>query len=153
MHQHQNVRRHQNHIHFRKHFFPRILWHRLRWLLVIRHWLQPRILLGHRCRLHVLSWRIRHIMLLLLVCVGHFWGFLCLCKYQVQTHRHWWLNKRVYLNRWVYLPSGLTLGMKEYFNPEGKPAPPLPLSPLFLISSMIQSGPKARMSLVLCQSP
>ena len=51
-----------------------------------------------------------------------------------------------------YLPSE-TLGMKEYFKPEGKPAPPLPLRPDFLISSMIQSGPMARISLVLCQSP
>jgi len=31
--------------------------------------------------------------------------------------------------------------MNEYFNPEGNPAPPLPRRPLFLISSMIQSGP------------
>ena len=40
----------------------------------------------------------------------------------------------------TYLPSE-TLGMKEYLSPEGKPAPPLPLSPDFLISSMIQSWP------------
>lgn len=52
-----------------------------------------------------------------------------------------------------YLPSGETLGMKEYLSPDGKPAPPLPLSPDFLISSIIQSGPIVRISLVLCQSP
>ena len=52
-----------------------------------------------------------------------------------------------------YLPSGLDLGMKEYFKPEGNPAPPLPLSPDFLISSITQSGPFSRMSFVRCQSP
>jgi len=43
--------------------------------------------------------------------------------------------------------------MNEYFSPLGNPAPPLPLKPLFLISSIIQSYPIERMSLVLCQSP
>ena len=52
----------------------------------------------------------------------------------------------------AHLPSE-TLGIKEYFRPEGKPAPPLPLRPDFLISSIIQSCPIARISLVLCQSP
>jgi hypothetical protein len=47
----------------------------------------------------------------------------------------------------TYLPSE-TLGMKEYFRPEGKPAPPRPRKPDFLISSMIQSGPIERMSFV-----
>ncbi len=52
----------------------------------------------------------------------------------------------------TYLPSE-TLGMKEYLSPDGKPAPPRPLKPDFLISSMIQSGPIEIMSLVWCQSP
>jgi len=43
------------------------------------------------------------------------------------------INERV-----GYLPSD-TFGMKEYLRPEGKPAPPLPRRPDFLISSMIQS--------------
>jgi hypothetical protein len=47
----------------------------------------------------------------------------------------------------TYLPSE-TLGMKEYLSPEGKPAPPLPLSPDFLISSMIQSWPISMMFFV-----
>ena len=47
----------------------------------------------------------------------------------------------------TYLPS-LTFGMNEYLSPEGKPAPPRPRKPDFLISSMIQSGPMDKMSLV-----
>lgn len=47
----------------------------------------------------------------------------------------------------IYLPS-LFFGMNEYLTPEGKPAPPLPLSPEALISSMIQSCPLRRISLV-----
>jgi len=45
------------------------------------------------------------------------------------------------------LPS-LTFGMNEYFSPDGKPAPPLPLRPLALISSMTQSWVMVMMSLV-----
>jgi hypothetical protein len=37
------------------------------------------------------------------------------------------------------LPSGLTLGIKEYLSPERKPAPPRPRKPDFFISSIIQS--------------
>ena len=47
----------------------------------------------------------------------------------------------------TYLPSE-TFGMNEYFRPDGKPAPPLPLKPDFLISSIIQSCPLSKMSLV-----
>ena len=47
----------------------------------------------------------------------------------------------------TYLPSD-TLGMKLYLTPDGKPAPPLPLSPEALISSTIQSGPLAKISAV-----
>jgi hypothetical protein len=50
------------------------------------------------------------------------------------------------------LPSD-TFGMKLYFVPEEKPAPPLPLRPEAFISSMIQLGPLRRISLVLYQSP
>jgi hypothetical protein len=39
----------------------------------------------------------------------------------------------------IYFPSGFYFGINEYFNPEGNPAPPLPLRPDFLISSIIQS--------------
>jgi len=38
--------------------------------------------------------------------------------------------------------------MKEYLSPEGKPAPPLPLNPLFFNSSIIQSGPLRTISFV-----
>jgi hypothetical protein len=52
----------------------------------------------------------------------------------------------------AYLPSD-TFGMKLYFVPEEKPAPPRPRSPEALISSMIQAGPLSRMSFVRYQSP
>lgn len=56
------------------------------------------------------------------------------------------------IRKTTYLPS-LTLGMKLYLSPLGNPAPPLPLSPEALISSMIQSWPMDTISLVWCQSP
>jgi len=61
-------------------------------------------------------------------------------------------SKKLGINKLTYLPSE-TLGMKEYFKPEGKPAPPLPLRPESLISSIIHSCGIDRISFVLCQSP
>lgn len=51
------------------------------------------------------------------------------------------------------ISMGCTLGMKDHFRPEGKPAPPRPRSPDFFIWSMIQSVPLVTRSFVRCQSP
>jgi len=152
-----NEHKHQNHIHYCMHFFQEILLHRPHQRLFIIVFIRTKTHRARKCRLLLLSWTIQQLTHLQQVCVDHGEEFLCPCKFPVLIRQNWLQGMMVYLwmSIWgqTYLPSGETLGMKEYFKPDGKPAPPLPLRPDFLISSIIQSWPISIMFLVWCQSP